>query len=243
MPLKPGKEPLHDPATLISSRHSSILRRILSAIHSMWRNHLDSFFAQLPIQFIAIMRFVADQLFGLRLDHVEIEGQLNQSQLMMIGGVSADSQRKSMPVNDSHDLHALATLRFPHVGPTALGGRERRVDKAFGLIYPSVFPQIIGQCAQQFAKHLLSAPLLKAPMHGFVIGITLRQHMPLSAGVQDPQDGLQHVSCGHRFSARSIIRNVLFLEVIPDPIPLIISELHNRRQPKQHPESRSFFKK
>ena len=56
MPLKPGKEPLHDPATLISSKHSSILRRILSAIHSMWRNHLDSFFAQLPIQFIAIIR-------------------------------------------------------------------------------------------------------------------------------------------------------------------------------------------
>jgi hypothetical protein len=65
---------------------------------------------------------------------------------------------------------------------------------------------------------------LKTAMHGFVIGIALRQHVPLSAGVQNPQRCFQNLTRGNGLAARPSIRNVLFRKMIPDTFPFRIKQ-------------------
>ena len=57
---------------------------------------------------------------------------------------------------------------------------------------------------RKLAQHLALAPLLKSAMHRFVVGIALRQQMPLCARVQNPQDGFQNGSRRYRLASRRL---------------------------------------
>jgi len=56
-------------------------------------------------------------------------------------------------------------------------------------------------------------------MDGFVVGIAPRQERPLRRGVQNPEHRFQDSAGGDGFAARATIRDVLFGEMIPDPLP------------------------
>jgi hypothetical protein len=53
-------------------------------------------------------------------------------------------------------------------------------------------------------------------MHGFVIRIALRQHVPLRPGVEDPQHAVEHFARGNRLAARAIIGNIFLGKMFPD---------------------------
>jgi hypothetical protein len=42
-------------------------------------------------------------------------------------------------------------------------------------------PAMVGNIRQHVTQNFIAAPRLKAPMHRFVVGIALRQHVPLRA--------------------------------------------------------------
>jgi hypothetical protein len=90
LPLYPGEETLDEPASHIAAQPSSILRRRLDAIGAVWRDHLDTISSQFLVERIAVIGTVADQVFWLGFDHVEVEAQLHQADLMVVGGMRAD---------------------------------------------------------------------------------------------------------------------------------------------------------
>lgn len=75
-----------------------------------------------------------------------------------------------------------------------------------------------------FAQDLALAPLLESAMDRFVVGIALEQHVPLRAGVQNPEHRFQDVASGHRFAARASIRDVFFGKILSNPFPLIVTQ-------------------
>jgi len=96
-----------------------------------------------------------------------------------------------MAIHNREDLHAFATAGRPDAVATTLGRGKRRIDETLAFVNYPVLAHRIRQLGENFAQHLAFAPLLKPAMHRFVIGITLRQHVPLRARVQDPQHGFQ----------------------------------------------------
>ena len=93
LPLYPGEETLDEPASHVAAQPSSILRRRLDAIGAVWRDHLDTISSQFLVERIAVIGTVADQVFWLGFDHVEVEAQLHQADLMVVGGMRADRKR------------------------------------------------------------------------------------------------------------------------------------------------------
>src|SRR5262249_21645933 len=77
---------------------------------------------------------------------------------------------------------------------------------------------------QQAPQNLIAAPSLKAPMYRFVVGIALRQHVPLRACVENPQYRFKHTTRRSRFAPRTSIANILLRKMIPDAFPLLVRE-------------------
>src|SRR5437870_4441974 len=84
-----------------------------------------------------------------------------------------------MAINNRHNFHAFSAFRCPNLCPATLGHHERRVDEAFFFIQRTSVAKLVSNIRQQPPQNLIAAPSLKAPMYRFVVGIALRQHMPL----------------------------------------------------------------
>ena len=69
-----------------------------------------------------------------------------------------------------------------------------------------------------------SAPLLKAAVHHFVVRIGLRQHVPLGAGIENPQRRLERAPRSNRLAPRTIGGDVLLGKVLPKAFPPRISQ-------------------
>ena len=61
-------------------------------------------------------------------------------------------------------------------------------------------------------------------MYRFVVGIALRQHMPLRTCVEKPQDCFKNATCRDRLASGTTIGNVFLRKMIPDPFPLLVRE-------------------
>src|SRR6187402_3161089 len=59
-------------------------------------------------------------MLGLGFDHVEVEAQLDQRDLVMVRSMCAHRQRQPMAIHDGHDLHALPRLVGPIASPPPL---------------------------------------------------------------------------------------------------------------------------
>jgi hypothetical protein len=129
-----------------------------------------------------------------------------------------------MAINYRHDFHAFSASRRPNLGPASFRHRKRRIDEALFFIQRAAVAKLIGDIRQNTPQNLVAAPRLKAPMHGFVVRITLRKHVPLRACVENPQNGFQHAPGRDRFAPRTTIGNLLFRKMIPDTFPLLVCE-------------------
>ena len=222
MPLKPGKETFHQPASFVSPQASAVLRLGLHAILSVRRDHLDTLLPQLLIQLVAVVGAVADQIFRLRLDHVELETQLHQRDFMMVRRMRADRQRQAMTIHNCHDFHAFSAFCRADLRAAALGRGKRGIDKALRLIQRAFIAQRVRKVGHDIAQHFIAASVLKAAMHRFVIRVALRQHVPLRASVENPENGFEDLPRGNRLAASATRRNVFLRKVIPDTFPVLV---------------------
>ena len=65
---------------------------------------------------------------------------------------------------------------------------------------------------------------MKTEIHRFVFWIALRQHMPLSTGIENPQNGFKYLAGGDRLAARWTFRDIFYRKMLPDPFPVIIAQ-------------------
>ena len=178
---------------------------------------------ELFIQPVAIVRPVADQILGLGLNHVEVEAQLYQRDLMMIGRVRTHRERQSVAIHDRDDLDAFATPRRANFLATALGrGKLASMKHSRSSISP---PRAAYWPARQNVPQYLAsrttaesddAPFCRWDSTAAACAIARR----CSESTARPQD----FACWHRPTARAICRNVFLGEMLPNPFPLIIAQ-------------------
>ena len=190
----------------------------------MRRDQVHPFLGQGCVQRIAVVGTIADQVLRLGFQHVEVETQLHQRHLVMVRRMRADRQRQPVAIHNRQDFHAFSAFGRAYFIATALGKGEGGVDEALPLIDHPLLPQCIGQVGQDVPQHVLTAPLLEAPMHGLVVGKRLRKPVPLRAGVEDPQHRLEDRAGRHRLAARTIVRVVLLGKMFPNPLPVLIAQ-------------------
>lgn len=108
------------------------------------------------------------------------------------GSSDTRSERKSLPINDQLHLGALALLRQPHPLAASFGRRKGRVNKALIQVDPPLLRQTADDSRQQLSESLVGTPELEPIMHGGLGRKALGQVLPLHAGVQNKEDGLEH---------------------------------------------------
>jgi hypothetical protein len=77
---------------------------------------------------------ISNEVLGLGLQHVEVEAELNQRDLMMIGRMRTHREGEAMAIHNRQDFHPLATLREAHCVAPALRRGKRRIDEALALV-------------------------------------------------------------------------------------------------------------
>jgi hypothetical protein len=110
-----------------------------------------------------------------------------------------------------------------------LGRCERGVDEAFRFIDLAFLAQRIRKIGEYLAQRFLATPLLEAPMHGLVVRVALREHVPLRASVENPQRGFQDSTCWNRFAAGTTVRNIFLRKVLANSLPLLIAQFQHAR--------------
>lgn len=222
--MKPGPEALGEPTSVVATEGTTVPSLAHRAVLPMRRDHLHALVRQSGIKLVTFVHLVADELLGLGIDHVEVEGQLDQRDLVVIGEVRRDRERQSVAIHDSHDSHASSALGRPNVVAAGLGRGGRRIDEAFRWIKLSRLARHVRQLAEGITLHIVVTPLLKTTMHRLVVRMALRKHVPLKARVQDPQRVLEDLSGRNRFAPWRIVRVALFRKMLADEISLFIGE-------------------
>jgi len=108
--------------------------------------------------------------------------------------------------------------------PTALRHHECRVDETFFFIQRAIVAKLVGDIHRHSPQNLDAAPSPKASMHGFVVGIALRKHVPLRTGVENPQRCFKHTTRGNRLAARSTVRDVVVRKMVSDASSPIVGQ-------------------
>lgn len=65
---------------------------------------------------------------------------------------------------------------------------------------------------------------LKARMHRLVVRVALRLLVPLRGGIEEPQQRHQNLSCRHRFAYRATVGSALPDQLLPNPLPLTVTQ-------------------
>src|SRR5262249_36247544 len=192
--------------------------RRLAAIGTVWRDHLDAVSAQLLVQGIAVVGAVTDQILGLGFDHVEVEAQLH------IGGLRDGWAHACLPIAAIHGnqqspcFSCLFRVSSPQSRPRHPCVASMKHSSS------SSAPLSRSSLATSVSSRRIAAPSLKTPMYRFVVGIALRQYMPLRTCVEKPQDCFKNATCRDRLASGTTIGNVLLRKMIPDPLPLLVRE-------------------
>jgi hypothetical protein len=228
LPLEPGKEAFDEPATFIPAYVTPILG-LEFARGAMGRNTVDAILLEVVIEAIAVIRPIANEMLGFRLQHVEVETELDQGHFMMIRRMPTDGEGESVPIHTRKNLHAFPAFREAHVVPAALRGRKGGIDETLALVNRAFVPQRIGQLREDLPQHLLLTPLLESAMHRLVVGIALRQEVPLRARIQNPEHRFQDRPGGDGLPLRTGIRDLLFRKVFANPLPLIVAQPQHAR--------------
>ena len=196
--LEPGKEAFDEPAALVAQQMAAILG-LEFARGAMGRHQVHAVLLQVVIEPIALIGPIGDEMLRFGLGHVELETELDQGDFVMIRCVRTDGERKLVPIHNCANLHALPAFDDAHVVPATFDGRQSGVDEALALVNRSFFTQCIGQVSEALAQHLSLTLLLKSPMDSFVVGITLRQQVPLDPPIQNPEHRIQYHPGGMGF--------------------------------------------
>lgn len=183
LPLQPGINPFHQPASFKTTPHASILCFQFPTITHMRRNHFDTDFTQIFIQWVTILRTITEQVICISLHRVKVNAQLRQDDFIVPHGVCDARQWQTMPDNYRLGIYAIPGLSFADVVNATLGRSKRGINKSFPIIQYTLIAQGVLQDNQNIAHNVITESLLKAAMHRFVMGITMRQHVLSRASV------------------------------------------------------------
>ena len=111
---EPGEKALDLPASDVSSQRSAVLGLRTLAVRSVRRDELDpSLFAELRVEWIAVISSVANKTIGCVLEKAGIDRGLDEFRLMRRSTRNPGGDRKTSAVCDRHDLCALPPLGLP----------------------------------------------------------------------------------------------------------------------------------
>ncbi len=189
----------------------------------MRRDHLDTVGAQLCVQIVAVVRVIPDQIVRHCFKHVEIKSQLQERDLMLTRSVRGDGERLSAAVHDCHDCQVIPECCRTNFVAAALCRCERSINIALGFGDRTLLSRRIRQIGAGRAHDFVLAPLLKTPVHWFVVRIRLREHVPLRAAIKIPQHRLKNLARWGRLVAWTIVGNMFFEKMRPNQFPLLVS--------------------
>jgi hypothetical protein len=210
--------------SLAPTQPAAVLGLATDAIGLVWSDHLGALLTQLFVERITVVSTIADQVFRLGFDHVKVERQLHERDFVVVRGVRRDGERQAVPIHDRHDFHAFSAPRRPNLLATTFGRGERGIDITLRLVDVALLAQRVGQIRRRCTDDLVLAPLLKAAMHRLVVRVGLRKHVPLRAGVQNPQRRLEYFAGWNRLAARTIVGVLLLRKMLPDQLPLHVRD-------------------
>ena len=111
--MKPRKEAFDFPPSLVAPEFSAILGPRFFSPLSVWGNHFCfSFTQQLPVQPVAVISLVTNQMPRGLADKTAIDGRLNQLYFMGRSTFNVSGDRKTRNVCNGHDLGAFAASRL-----------------------------------------------------------------------------------------------------------------------------------
>ena len=122
--MKPRPESFDDPPAFIAAKFSTVLGLLHHTILSVWRYHFHTVILQVIIETVAVVGSVTDQFLRLCFDHVEVKGQLDERNCMVIRSMRGDGKRQAIAVHDTHDFHAFSRFVGPMPSPPPLAGEK-----------------------------------------------------------------------------------------------------------------------
>jgi hypothetical protein len=109
--VKPREQALDLPATPVATQYPTILRCFSAARGVVWSNQLHTkTFANLGVQWIAVVGAVTDQTLGSLGEEASLDGGFDESCFMRRSAGHVHGERKTMAVCDCHDFAAFAAF-------------------------------------------------------------------------------------------------------------------------------------
>jgi hypothetical protein len=109
---EPSEEALYLPSAPVAAESAAVVASS-SALVARRRKHSDvAFRGESFIEAIAVVGFIADENFRLRVDDARVERVLDERDFVGRRTLDRDCDGKTMSVGDGHDLRPFAFLRF-----------------------------------------------------------------------------------------------------------------------------------
>ena len=139
--LEPSEQPLHLPPFSKSSQGSTVLRDGHSSISFMRSNQVNApFIGQALIQFIAVVRSVANHLVRQMLQKTSIQRFINQGYFMRSSTGCVNGDRKTKSVCEAHNFGAFALFGFTHtIAPFLAGAKVPSIKPSLRSMPPCSF--------------------------------------------------------------------------------------------------------
>jgi hypothetical protein len=136
--LEPGKQPLHFPSFPKSPQRSAILCRRLFSVVLMRSNQIyTTFFSQPAIQFIAVIRPIANHFIGYVLKKTGVQRLFNQRYFMRSSTGRVNGDRKTKSVCEAHNFGAFALFGFAHtIAPFLAGAKVPSINPSLKSMPP-----------------------------------------------------------------------------------------------------------
>ena len=107
---EPGEEAFDLPAATIAPEFAPVLRFGLGAVAAVWGDQVDALGGKVGIEWVRIIRLIADQALRHRADKAGVENRLDERDLVRRSGGGTCGERKTSAVCHCHELRTFAPL-------------------------------------------------------------------------------------------------------------------------------------
>jgi hypothetical protein len=112
--LKPSKQSLNLPPSLVASKRSAVLRRCFLPVRLMRRDHLDTLLFERCVERVRIISLITNQSLRPFMGKNLSESCLDKGDFMRASRRRVDGERKTIAVCHRHELRTFAPLGLSH---------------------------------------------------------------------------------------------------------------------------------
>lgn len=136
--LKPGKQPLYFPSSFVASQRSAVLRRRFSPIHFVRSDHLHvSLVGQLFIQFVRVIRLVANDFLRQLFQHASVQSVVHQRHFMRASAACVHGERNTFSVDNAHDFSTFSAFGLANsIAPFFAGAKVPSMNPSLRSMPP-----------------------------------------------------------------------------------------------------------